>query len=112
MDFVTFGIVLALSYWARRLAARPHAPRFLLYLPYPLFLGWAVGTFGTVYMLIRAFGRVADGDPSTKATRLAQGISEAMNCAAFEVLLILSALPVLLFYHFRLPRPPGDEPPR
>jgi hypothetical protein len=109
MDFVTLGIVLALCWWARRLAARPLAPRFLYYLPYPLFLGWGVGTFGTVYMLIRAFGATAGGDPSTKATRLAQGISEAMNCAAFELLLIVSALPLLLVYHFRLPRPPGDE---
>jgi len=55
-------------------------------------MGWAVGlvlvTFfaglgATVVGLSRAFGAVAAVEPSQKASRLAQGISEAMNCTAF-----------------------------
>lgn len=43
------------------------------------------GLLGTVSGLIRAFGAVAGQsvDPSQKATILADGISEAMNCTAF-----------------------------
>jgi biopolymer transport protein ExbB/TolQ len=43
------------------------------------------GLLGTVTGLIKSFGAVAGGsiDPSQKATILANGISEAMNCTAF-----------------------------
>lgn len=111
MDLVTLGIVIALCFWARHLSRRPRAPRFLRYLPYGIVAGWAVGTFGTVYMLVHSFNNVAGGnvDPSMKATLLAQGISEAMNCVAFEGMIVLVALVVLLVFHFRLPKPPDDQ---
>jgi len=38
---------------------------------------------------------VAVGDPSEKATMLAKGISEAMNCTAFG---LLTAIPGLVFF--------------
>jgi len=43
------------------------------------------GLLGTVTGLIKSFGSVAGQgvDPSQKATILAQGISESMNCTAF-----------------------------
>jgi biopolymer transport protein ExbB len=41
------------------------------------------GLLGTVTGLIMAFGAVANADASSKATMLAKGISEAMNCTAF-----------------------------
>ena len=41
------------------------------------------GLLGTVTGLIQAFGAVANADASSKATMLAKGISEAMNCTAF-----------------------------
>jgi biopolymer transport protein ExbB len=41
------------------------------------------GLFGTVVGLIQSFGAVANADASSKATMLAKGISEAMNCTAF-----------------------------
>ena len=43
------------------------------------------GLLGTVTGLIKSFGAVsgASVDPSQKATILANGISEAMNCTAF-----------------------------
>jgi len=50
------------------------------------------GLFGTVVGLIIAFGAVANADASSKATMLAKGISEAMNCTAFGLLAAIVAL--------------------
>ena len=50
------------------------------------------GLFGTVYGLIVAFGAVANADNATKATLLAAGISEAMNCTAFGLIAAIVAL--------------------
>ncbi len=50
------------------------------------------GLLGTVTGLIRAFGAVAGADASSKATMLAKGISEAMNCTAFGLMSALIAL--------------------
>ena len=43
-------------------------------------LAMLCGLLGTVTGLIAAFGAVANADASSKATMLAKGISEAMNC--------------------------------
>ena len=53
------------------------------------------GLLGTIVGLIKCFGAVASADPSEKATMLAAGISEAMNCTAFG---LLTAIPGLLFF--------------
>ena len=50
-------------------------------------LGLAIGTLlagflGTVVGLIHSYGAVAMAEPSLKASLLARGISEAMNCTA------------------------------
>jgi len=50
------------------------------------------GLFGTVVGLIIAFGAVANADAASKATMLAKGISEAMNCTAFGLLAAIVAL--------------------
>ena len=52
------------------------------------------GLLGTVTGLIRSFGAVAakSVDPSQKATILAQGISEAMNCTAFGLSVAITGL--------------------
>jgi biopolymer transport protein ExbB len=55
-------------------------------------LSMLCGLFGTVLGLIMAFGAVAGADASSKATMLAQGISEAMNCTAFGLLAAIVAL--------------------
>jgi biopolymer transport protein ExbB len=55
-------------------------------------LAMLCGLFGTVLGLIMAFGAVAGADASSKATMLAQGISEAMNCTAFGLLAAIVAL--------------------
>ena len=55
------------------------------------------GLLGTIVGLIGCFAAVAVGDPSEKATMLAKGISEAMNCTAFG---LLTAIPGLIFFGF------------
>ena len=55
-------------------------------------LGMLCGLLGTVTGLIIAFGAVANADASSKATMLAKGISEAMNCTAFGLICAIVAL--------------------
>ena len=54
-----------------------------------------VGLLGTILGLIHSFAGVAGVDPSMKATLLAKGISEAMNCTAFG---LICAIPALLAF--------------
>jgi len=54
-----------------------------------------VGLLGTIIGLINSFAGVAGVDPSMKATLLAKGISEAMNCTAFG---LITAAPALLAF--------------
>lgn len=53
------------------------------------------GLLGTVSGLIRCFEAVANVNPADKATILAAGISEAMNCTAFG---LLTAIPSLILF--------------
>jgi len=55
-------------------------------------LAMLCGLLGTVTGLIGAFGAVANADAASKATMLAKGISEAMNCTAFGLLAAILAL--------------------
>lgn len=55
-------------------------------------LAMLCGLFGTVIGLIGAFAAVAGADSTSKATMLAAGISEAMNCTAFGLLAAIVAL--------------------
>jgi biopolymer transport protein ExbB len=50
------------------------------------------GLLGTVAGLIESFGAVANADAASKATMLAKGISEAMNCTAFGLIAAIIAL--------------------
>ncbi|HVV88311.1 MAG TPA: MotA/TolQ/ExbB proton channel family protein [Kofleriaceae bacterium] len=43
------------------------------------------GLLGTITGMIRSFGAVADEGGSNRATELAKGISEALNCTAFGI---------------------------
>jgi biopolymer transport protein ExbB/TolQ len=54
-----------------------------------------LGLLGTIIGLIRSFAAVANASASEKATELARGISEAMNCTAFGLTV---AIPALLIY--------------
>ena len=53
------------------------------------------GLLGTITGLITSFAAVSEADAGTKATLLAKGISEAMNCTAFGLIV---AIPALLAY--------------
>ena len=53
------------------------------------------GLLGTVGGLIKCFEAVANVNPADKATILAQGISEAMNCTGFG---LLTAIPALIAF--------------
>ena len=57
-------------------------------------LAMLCGLFGTIVGLIRAFGAVGGEsvDPSQKARILAEGISEAMHCTWFGLLVAIIAL--------------------
>src|SRR5450432_1367917 len=57
-------------------------------------LAMLTGLLGTVAGLIKSFGSVSgdDIDPGTKAKELARGISEAMNCTAFGLIVAIIAL--------------------
>jgi biopolymer transport protein ExbB/TolQ len=57
-------------------------------------LAMLFGLLGTVSGLIQSFGAVAGEsvDPSQKARILAEGISEAMNCTAFGLIIALMSL--------------------
>jgi len=55
-----------------------------------------MGLLGTVTGLIKSFGAVAGVDPSKKAEMLAEGISEAMNCTAFGLLVGICVFIVFL----------------
>jgi len=54
-----------------------------------------MGLLGTISGLIQSFAAVSDADAATKATLLSKGISEAMNCTAFGLVV---AIPALVFY--------------
>jgi biopolymer transport protein ExbB len=43
------------------------------------------GLLGTIYGMIKSFGSVGGKDASQKATLLAEGISEALNCTGFGI---------------------------
>jgi len=55
------------------------------------------GLLGTISGLITSFAGAAQADPNEKAALLAAGISKAMNCTAFGLLV---AIPSLLAYAF------------
>jgi biopolymer transport protein ExbB/TolQ len=48
-------------------------------------LATLAGLLGTITGMIKSFGSAAHADASQKATKLAEGISEAMNCTAFGI---------------------------
>jgi biopolymer transport protein ExbB len=54
-----------------------------------------LGLLGTITGLIRSFASVAEADAATKAALLTKGISEAMNCTAFGLIV---AIPAVLLY--------------
>ncbi|HUP93029.1 MAG TPA: MotA/TolQ/ExbB proton channel family protein [Solimonas sp.] len=56
-----------------------------------------LGLLGTVLGLIGAFAALGNADPAEKADLLSAGISEAMNCTAFGLMV---AIPTLIVHAF------------
>jgi biopolymer transport protein ExbB len=54
-----------------------------------------IGLLGTITGMIKSFGAVSMASPAEKASLLSAGISEAMNCTAYGLIV---AIPALLAY--------------
>lgn len=67
-----------------------------------------VGLLGTIIGLIKAFGGVAEADAATKAAHLSKGISEALNCTAFGLLVAIIAITAYGFFQIRIGRVNND----
>src|SRR5262249_17148804 len=89
---VALAIPSAVFLWARRLSHRPGVPRFVAAFPPLILILGAINMGVPMYFVAGAFGQ---SDTSEKATLLAKGISEAMNCYAF-LLIVLIAIAIVL----------------
>ncbi len=109
---VPVGAAVALWRWGRRIAARRGTRAWRIASAIPLVGGalLGLGTCVTSALLIPAFVGVAGADSADKATALAKGISEAMNCgAAFGLgALLLLVVSAGLFGWATLGAPPSD----
>lgn len=87
LALVALAFPAGIIVWARWLAPRPGVPRFVRAIP-PGVLTLGVLTFAfPVYEILSA---IPMQDPSEKATLLAKGISEAMNCYVYFLLVLLA----------------------
>lgn len=63
-----------------------------------------LGLLGTISGMIQSFAGVAQANPADRATLLSRGISEAMNCTAFGLLVAIPALVAYAVYQNRTDR--------
>ncbi len=82
----------------------------------PLFEGWApflavfgnisvlTGLLGTIIGMITSFRGVAAADPAQKAEELSRGISHALNCTAFGLLVAIIAIVSYGYFQLRISR--------
>ncbi|MBT9555342.1 MAG: MotA/TolQ/ExbB proton channel family protein [Myxococcales bacterium] len=77
------------------MAEIPELERRTGFLPMLSNVATLTGLLGTIVGLISSFSAVSEADAATKSTLLADGISEAMNCTAFGLIV---AIPCLLAY--------------
>lgn len=71
-------------------------------------VGVLVGLMGTIVGLITSFGGVAEADAATKAAKLSQGISEALNCTAFGLIVAILSVVAFGFFQIRIGRAIND----
>jgi biopolymer transport protein ExbB/TolQ len=71
-------------------------------------IGVLIGLMGTIIGLITSFGGVAEADAATKAARLSQGISEALNNTAFGLFVAIIAVVAYGFFQIRIGRAIND----
>ena len=67
-----------------------------------------IGLLGTISGLITSFGGVAKADAATKAALLSQGISEALNCTAFGLLVAIISIVFFGLLQIRIGRAIND----
>ena len=63
-----------------------------------------LGLLGTITGMIHSFAAVASGNPADRATMLSRGISEAMNCTAFGLIVAIPALVAFAVYQNKTDR--------
>lgn len=63
-----------------------------------------LGLLGTISGMIVSFASVAEANPAERATLLSKGISEAMNCTAFGLLVAIPALVAYAVFQNRTDR--------
>lgn len=67
-----------------------------------------IGLFGTILGLIVAFSGVSNADPKLKAELLSRGISHALNCTAFGLLVAIICIVFYGFFQIRIGRAIND----
>lgn len=102
------NLVAILSIVSGRKAARPrrYAARTAIALVAVVVAGAGTTLFGLSY----AFSSVADVDASMKSARLARGISEAINCAAFAMVAMVLPAIATVWLLFQRGAPPPAPP--
>jgi biopolymer transport protein ExbB/TolQ len=63
-----------------------------------------LGLLGTITGMIHSFAGVASANPADRATLLSKGISEAMNCTAFGLIVAIPALVAFAVFQNRTDR--------
>lgn len=86
----------------------PHLEGWVSFLAVFGNVGVLVGLMGTIVGLITSFGGVAKADAATKAQALSQGISEALNCTAFGLIVAITAVVAYGFFQIRISRAVTD----
>ena len=71
-------------------------------------LATLTGLLGTIAGLIKSFGGVAQADPATKAQVLSEGISEALNCTAFGLIVAILSITFYGYFQIRVGRAIND----
>ena len=67
-----------------------------------------LGLLGTIVGMIHSFAAVASASPTDRAMMLSRGISEAMNCTAFGLLVAIPALVAYAYFQNRTDRAVGE----
>lgn len=66
------------------------------------------GLLGTIIGMIASFRAVAAADPAQKAEELSKGISHALNCTAFGLLVAIISIVFYGYFQFRIQRAEND----
>jgi hypothetical protein len=108
---VPFVVQAALAFWARWLRRSRGAPGWIVLVAIAMVGVATVSALLAVRGLYNAFGAAETGHPSSKATLLAQSISETMYGGAFALLLSLLNATWLLGWSLRSPAQPPTASP-